>query len=61
MAIGQIGIIIIESRGIFFPFVFPRNYVMGINHFCVVSDSVLLLGNLAHLSWICTKKAQSFK
>lgn len=54
------GIIIIESRGIFFPFVFP-NYVMGINHFCVVSDSVLLLGNLAHLSWICTKKAQNFK
>ena len=54
------GIIIIESRGIFFPFVFS-NYVMGINHFCVVSDSVLLLGNLAHLSWIYTKKAQSFK
>jgi hypothetical protein len=60
MPIGQMGIIIIESRGIFFPFVFP-NYVMGINHFCVVSDSVLLLGNLAHLSWICTKKAQNFK
>ena len=33
----------------FLSFVF-QNYVMGINHFCVVSDSVLLLGNLAHLS-----------
>ena len=53
-------LIIIESKGIFFPFVFP-NYVMGLNHLCDVSNSIILLGSLAQLSVICTKKAQSFK
>ena len=54
------GINIKESKGIFFPFVFP-NYVMGLNHLCDVSNSIILLGSLAQLSVICAKKAQSFK